>query len=141
MELLELERFTSISPRSSSEDWGTDSDEYVSDTDYNADMAFIERALAEHERERLPDCDLIKEIEAMDRALEETQGGWLGPTANTVAAAPATAKLTEINVSPAPHVQPVTTTLAGAKFFPPETPSAEGFLVGQPTIRVMADIA
>ena len=55
MELLELERFTSISTRSSSEDWGIDSDEYVSDMDYNADMAFIERTLAERERERLPD--------------------------------------------------------------------------------------
>jgi hypothetical protein len=139
MELLELERFTCISSRSSSEDWGTDSDEYVSDTDYNADMALIERALAEHERERLPDCDLIKEIEAMDRALEETRGGWLGPT-TTVAATPATAKPTGIEVSPPPLVQPVTRTLAGAKFFPPETPSAEGFLVGHPTIRVMADI-
>ena len=67
-----LERSVGTSTRSSSEDWGTDSDEYVSDTDYNADMALVERALAEHERERLPDCDLIKEIEAMDRALEET---------------------------------------------------------------------
>ena len=102
-------------------------------------MALIERALAEHERQRLPDCDLIKEIEAIDRALEETRGGWLGPT-TTVAATPATAKPTGIEVSPPPLVQPVTRTLAGAKFFPPETPSAEGFLVGHPTIRVMADI-
>ena len=34
----------------------------------------------------------------------------------------------------------MTQTLAGAKFPSPETPSAEGFLVGHPTIRVIADI-
>ena len=99
-----LERSTGTSTRSSSEDWCTDSDEYVSDTDYNADMALIERALADHDRERLSDCELIKEIEDMDRALEKTRGGWLGPT-TTVFAAPATAKPSGIKVSPPPLVQ------------------------------------
>ena len=75
----------------------------------------------------------------MDRALEETRGGWLGPT-TTVAAAPATAQPTGIEVSPPPLLQPTMLTLAGAKILPPETPSAEGFLVGHPTIRVLADI-
>ena len=83
-----LERSTGTSTRSSSAGWGTDSDEYVSDTDYNADMALIEKALAKHECERLPNCDLIKEIEAMDRALEETRGGWLGPTTTVAATQP-----------------------------------------------------
>ena len=80
-------------------------------------MALIERALAEHERERLPDCE--QDFKAMDRALEETRGGWLGPT-TTVAAAPATAKPTGIEVSPPPLLQPTTLTLAGAKFLPPK---------------------
>jgi hypothetical protein len=134
-----LEGSTDTSTRSS-EDWGTDSDEDVSDTDHSADMALIERALAEHERERLSDCDLVKEIEAMDRALEETRGGWHGPMANTAAAASTTAKPTVLKANPSLPVQLVTQTLAGAKFPSPDTPSAEGFLVGHPTIRVMADI-
>ena len=69
MEILEEKRTIATSTRSSSEEWGTASDDDVLDSAYQADMDSIERVLAEHES--LEEHNLIREIEIMDSVLED----------------------------------------------------------------------
>ena len=142
MELLDECSHSSGSRKS--EDWDTASDEdwgSVSDIDSLPSIDSIEHALSNHHVRS--DRALIEEVERMDHCLEEARGTkHYAPTADAHIADSSKTGMVKIspNHSP-PQAQPEIQTLAGASFPPPETPCAEGFLVGYPTVRVMADSA